>query len=197
MIDDVAKAHLLDDLRWTRASLLGKLDGLSEYDVRRPLTDTGTNLLGLVKHLAVAEARYLGEVFGRPFPDPIPRWDDAAGNRAPLWVTEDESRDDVVERYRRACAHADATVAALPVDAPGRVPWWPQPDVTLFDVMVHVLTETARHAGHADILREGLDGAVGMADGPVAPVDDAARAAREEHRARVESAARAAAARAR
>ncbi|NKY41382.1 DinB family protein, partial [Cellulomonas septica] len=172
MIDDFAKAYLLDDLRWTRASLLGKLDGLSEYDVRRPLTDTGTNLLGLVKHLAVAEARYLGEIFARPFPEPIPRWDDAAGNRAHLWATQDESRDDVVARYRRACAHADATVAALPVDAPGHVPWWPQPDVMLFNVMVHVLTETARHAGHADILREGLDGAVGMADGPVAPVDD-------------------------
>ncbi|WP_273652543.1 DinB family protein [Cellulomonas fimi] len=195
MIDDHAKTSLLDDLRWTRASLLGKLDGLSEYDVRRPLTETGTNLLGLVKHLAVTEARYLGEIFGRPFSEPIPRWDDSAGNRAHLWVTADESRADVVERYRRACAHADATVEALPVDAPGHVPWWPRPDVLLFDVLVHVLTETARHAGHADIMRESLDGATGMAAGPVPTVDEAARAARAEHRATVEAAARAAAAR--
>jgi uncharacterized damage-inducible protein DinB len=194
MIDDFAKAYLLDDLRWTRESLLWKLDGLSEYDVRRPLTATGTNLLGLVKHLTLAEARYLGEIFGRPFAEPIPRWDDSAANRAHLWVTEHESRAEIVDRYARACRHADATVEALPVDTPGHVPWWPQPDVKLFNVMVHVLTETARHAGHADILREGLDGAVGVIPGPLTPLDEETRTAREAHRAQVEAAARAAAA---
>src|SRR3954469_2598915 len=112
MIDDFAKAYLLDDLRWTRESLLSKLDGLSEYDVRRPLTATGTNLLGLVKHLALAEARYFGGVFRRPFPDPIPRWDDAAANRAHLWVTEHETRGEVVAHYRRTWEHADATIDA-------------------------------------------------------------------------------------
>jgi len=192
MIDDFAKEYLHDDLRWTRESLLWKLDGLSEYDVRRPLTDTGTNLLGLVKHLAVAEARYFGEIFGRPFPEPIPRWDDRPANRDHLWVTEHESRADVVGRYERACRHADATIDALPVDTPGHVPWWPRPDVKLFNVMVHVLTETARHAGHADILREGLDGAVGEGPGPASLPDDEVRTAREEHRARIEAAARAA-----
>lgn len=190
MIDDLAKAYLLDDLRWARRALLSKLDGLSEYDVRRPLTRTGTNLLGLVKHLTVTEARYLGEVVGRPYPEPLPRWDDPAhANRDDLWVTEHESRADVVAGYERACRHADATVEALPVDAPGRVPWWPRPDVLLFHVLVHVLTETSRHAGHADILREQLDGATGVSPEATSDRDDADWAA---HRARIEAAARAA-----
>ena len=65
MIDDAAKANLYNYLRHEREAVLAKLDGLSEYDVRRPLTVTGTNLLGMVKHLATWEARYLGEVFDR------------------------------------------------------------------------------------------------------------------------------------
>jgi Protein of unknown function (DUF664) len=72
MIDEVAKAHLHDHLRWVREVLVWKLDGLSEYDIRRPFTTTGTNLLGLVKHSAITNARYFGEVFDRPFPEPIP-----------------------------------------------------------------------------------------------------------------------------
>ena len=75
MDDSAAKTNLHSYLRHERAAVLAKLDGLSEYDVRRPMTTTGTNLLGLVKHLATWEARYLGEVFGRPFPEPLPRWD--------------------------------------------------------------------------------------------------------------------------
>ncbi len=118
MIDDFAKAYLHDDLRWTRTSLLGTLDDLSEYDVRRPLTVTGTNLLGLVKHLALTEARYFGEIFDRPFPDPIPHWDDRAAHRAHMWATEHESRAEILDRYASACRFADATIDALPVDAP-------------------------------------------------------------------------------
>lgn len=73
MNEDAAKANLHSYLKHEREAFLAKLDGLSEYDIRRPLTVTGTNLLGLVKHLATWEARYLGEVFGRPFPEPLPR----------------------------------------------------------------------------------------------------------------------------
>ncbi|SDG67736.1 Protein of unknown function [Lentzea fradiae] len=109
MIDDFAKRYLHDDLCEVRESVLWKLDGLGEADVRRALVPSGTSLLGLVKHLA----------------------------------------------------HSDATISALAVDAPGHVPWWPRPDVMLFNVLVRVLTETCRHAGHADILREQLDGATG------------------------------------
>ncbi|ATY16062.1 DinB family protein [Amycolatopsis sp. AA4] len=162
MIDDFAKEYLHSDLKEVRQVMLRKLDGLSEYAVRRPLTSTGTNLLGLVKHLAVAEARYFGEVFGRPFPEPVPRWDDLEQRGRDLWATEHESREEIISRYQRACAHSDATITALAIDSPGHVPWWPRPDVLLFNVLVHLLTETNRHAGHADILREQLDGAVEM-----------------------------------
>lgn len=187
MIDDYAKAYLHDDLRWVRRAVLSRVEGLSEYDVRRPLTRTGTNLLGLVKHLTLSEARYLGDIFGRPYPEPIPRFDDPTyANRDSLWVTERESRADILDGYRRACAHADTTIESLPIDAPGLVPWWPRPEVKLLNVMVHVLTETNRHAGHADILREQLDEAAGAHPTP----SDADWAA---HRARIDAAARAAA----
>lgn len=164
MSTDTAKAHLHDHLRWVREALVWKLDGLSDYDVRRPLTSTGTNLLGLVKHNAIWDSRYFGEVFERPFPEHLPRWDDPATRGTDLWATEHESRTDIVALYRRVWNHTDTTIAALDLDAMGRVPWW-QEDVPLFNVMVHCLSDTTRHAGHADILREGLDGAVGMNPG--------------------------------
>jgi hypothetical protein len=188
VIDEFAKDYLHDELRFTRQALVWKLDGLSEYDIRRPLTATGTNLLGLVKHMATWEARYLGEIFGRPFPEPLPRWQDSDGSD--LWVTQDETREQIVGFYRRAGDHADATIKELPIDAPGHVPWWPRPDVKLFNIMVHVLGDTTRHAGHADILREQLDGRTGVADGYEEQIDVAAR---EAHRARIERAATAAA----
>lgn len=161
MIDEFAKEHLHDHLRWVREALVWKLDGLREYDIRRPMTSTGTNLLGLVKHLAVWESRYFGEVFGRPFPEPLPRWDDEAANDAAFWATEHETRDEITGLYRRVWKHTDATISALAIDAPGYVPWW-RGHVKLFNIMVHILSDTTRHAGHADILREQLDGAVGV-----------------------------------
>lgn len=159
-----AKDVLLRYLRVGRESLLWKLDGLSPYDARRPLVPTGTNLLGLVKHTASVEAGYLGAVFGRPFPDePFPWFADDAERNADLWATEDESRADIVALYHRVAAHTEETVAALPLDAPGRVPWWGERgDVTLHLILVHVATETHRHAGQADILRELLDGRTGL-----------------------------------
>jgi hypothetical protein len=180
MIDEFAKDYLHSDLRDARTTMLWKLEGLGEYDIRRPLTPTGTNLLGLVKHLTITEAWYFGEVFGRPFPEPLPwRNDDPDDVKltalvehklelADMWATEHESRAEAFDRYRRMCGHADATIAALDIDAPGHVAWWPRPEVKLFNILVHVLTETNRHAGHADILREQLDGAVGAADGSAA-----------------------------
>jgi hypothetical protein len=189
MIDEFAKDYLHGDLRWIREALVWKLDGLSEYDIRRPLTVTGTNLLGLVKHSATWEARYFGQVFGRPFPEPLPRWDDKAARGADLWVTE--AREQIIGFYRRAWEHADATIGTLAVDAPGHVPWWPRPDVKLFNILVHILADTSRHAGHADILREQLDGAVGTSAQGTSPAEyDAAYWA--EHRAKIEQAARAA-----
>jgi Protein of unknown function (DUF664) len=191
MIGEFAKEYLHDDLRQIREALVWKLDGLCEYDIRRPLTFTGTNLLGLVKHSATWEARYFGEVFGRPFPEPLPRWDDEAANGTDLWVTQDETREQIIGFYRRAWEHADATIGALAIDAPGHVPWWPRPDVKLFNILVHILTETSRHAGHADILREQLDSAVGT-DAQSAAWQEYDAAYWENHRAKIERAARAA-----
>lgn len=187
MDEESAKAVLHQALQHARDALVWKLDGLGEYDVRRPLTVTGTNLLGLVKHAATWEARYLGDVFGRPFPEPLERWEDSDGSD--LWVTADESREQVVDLFRRARAHADATVDELALDAEGQVPWWSRPDVTLFAVLVHLLGETTRHAGHADVVREQLDGRTGVSASWHVPIDTAAR---EAHRARIERAARAA-----
>ncbi|WP_031487799.1 DinB family protein [Streptomyces bicolor] len=190
MIDKFAKDNLHGRLRRDRNTLLWKLDGLSEYDARRPLTATGTNLLGLVKHVATVEARYFGEVFDRPSPEPLCRWQDSDGSD--LWATEDETRDQIIGFYRRTWEHSDATINELPLDAPGHVPWWaePYPNTNLFAVMLHVLTETIRHAGHADILREGLDGRTGVRAEYEQPIDEEARAA---YCTKIEQAARSAA----
>jgi uncharacterized damage-inducible protein DinB len=159
-----AKADLARYLQVARESLVWKLDGVSEYDARRPLVPTGTNLLGLVKHVASVEAGYLGDTFGRPFPEPLPWLDEGAEPNADMWATADESRDDVVGLYHRVWAHSDATVGALDLQAVGHVPWWPGEDaeVTLRHILVHMIAETNRHAGHADIVRELVDGAAGL-----------------------------------
>ena len=158
------KDVLLRYVRVGREALLWKLDGLSPYDARRPMTPTGTNLLGLVKHTASVEAGYLGAVFGRPFPDePFPWLTEDSPANADMWATPDEGIDDITDLYERVATHSEATVAALPLDATGRVPWWgANGDVTLQQILVHVATETHRHAGHADILRELVDGRSGM-----------------------------------
>src|SRR6188472_2377317 len=121
--------------------MVWKLDGLSDYDARRPLTPTGTNLLGLVKHLGWVEAGYLGATFGRPFPDPDPFKDPDVDPLQDLWAAADESREEIVAFYRRVWAHSDATIDALPLDAVGRVPHWPEDHATvsLHRILVHVL----------------------------------------------------------
>jgi uncharacterized damage-inducible protein DinB len=162
-VDD-DKSQLRAYLQIVRDAMLWKLDGLSEYDVRRPLVRTGTNLLGLVKHLAGVEIGYFGDTFGRAFGQPLPWWADDAETNADLWATADETRGDIVDLYRRAWAHADRTIDELPLSAVGHVPWWPEDrrEVTLHRVLVHVIAETNRHAGHADIVRELIDGAAGL-----------------------------------
>jgi len=157
------KADLHYYLRAARQGLLWKLDGLSEYDIRRPLTPTGTNLLGLVKHLATVEFGYFGDCFGRPAEEPMPWGEEDAEPNADMWATADESREQIVALYRRAWAHADETIDALAVDAVGQVPWWGDHGrVTLHLLLIHMIAETNRHGGHADIVRELIDGAAGL-----------------------------------
>ena len=193
MTESDLKADLRRYLQDAREALLWKLDGLSEYDVRRPLVPTGTNLLGLVKHVTGVEMGYLGDTFGRPCPDQLP-FDESDPN-SDMFADPSESREFITGLYRLAWAHSDATVDALPLDAVGYVPWWPadRNEVTLHHVLVRVATETARHAGHADIVRELIDGATGWipAQSNLPPADQAEWQA---HHDRVERAAREAAA---
>ncbi|MFF1276345.1 DinB family protein [Streptomyces marokkonensis] len=186
-----AESDLHRCLQQARDALLWKLEGLSEYDVRRPMTPTGTNLLGLVKHVAGVELGYLGDAFGRPSGEPLPWLADAAESNADMWATADESRAFVVDLYRRAWAHADATLDALPLDTTGRVPWWPdgRDELTLHHAVVRVIADTQRHAGHADILRELIDGTAGLS-GAGSSLPSADPAWWEAYRERLEHAAR-------
>jgi hypothetical protein len=158
------KANLQHYLQVARDALLWKLEGLSEYDIRRPMVPTGTNLLGLVKHVAGTESGYLGEVFGRPFPEPLPWISAEAEPNEDMWATADESHEQIVDLYRRVWAHSDATLAALGLDAKGEVPWWPpdRREVTLHQIALHMIAEAHRHAGHADLVRELVDGTAGL-----------------------------------
>jgi hypothetical protein len=155
------KDALLAKLQEARAALMGSLDGLDEYDVRRPMTASGTNLLGLVKHMIGNEHVYLGESFGRPAPDVLP-WvaDESIWQNADMWATADESREYLLGLYERACAQSDAVVAELDLDTPGSVPHWPEERraTTLGFLLVRMVEETGHHAGHADICRELIDG---------------------------------------
>jgi hypothetical protein len=193
MTESDRKADLHRYLQDAREALLWKLDGLSEYDIRRPLVPTGTNLLGLVKHVTAVEMGYFGDTFGRPCADPMP-WDES-DPMSDMFAFPSESREFITGLYRRTWAHSDATVDALPLDAVGHVPWWPadRNEVTLHHILVRVATETARHAGHADIVRELIDGAAGWtaAQSNLPPGDPPWWQA---HRDRVERAAREAAA---
>jgi len=184
------KADLQCYLQEAREALVWKLDGLCEYDIRRPLVPTGTNLLGLVKHVASVELGYFGEVFGRPSGEPLPWMAEGAEVNADIWATPGESREEIVALYWRAWAHSDATISALALDAIGSVPWWQADhrEVTLHQILVHMIAETHRHAGQADIVRELIDGAVGLSsEGDNLPPGD--RTWWESYRARLERAA--------
>jgi hypothetical protein len=159
------KEELHSYLRGARETLVWKLDGLSEYDIRRPLTPTGTNLLGLVKHSTCTHLGYLGEVFGRPSHALGARFSGDAGPSAEFWATPDQSREDIVNGYRDAWEFSDTTIRELTLDAVGHVWWWGDAPVTLHHILVHVTADTQRHAGHADIVRELIDGSVGMLKG--------------------------------
>ncbi|HET7388761.1 MAG TPA: DinB family protein [Nocardioidaceae bacterium] len=154
-------SDLLHYLQQSRDAVLRGLDGIDEYDARRPLTPSGSNILGLVKHLAGIETTYLGECVGRPSPVRLPWVDDGSiWDGADMWATADQSRDDIVELYRRAWAHSDMSVNEMPLTAPAHVSWWPAERrvTTVGHLVVRVVAETAQHAGHVDILRESIDG---------------------------------------
>lgn len=163
------KAALHRYLQDARDALVWKLEGLGERDVRLPRTPTGTNLLGIVRHVANVEIGYFGPTFGREWPEPdhplvVADEDYDADPQADWWVPAEVSTAEVVELYRSVWAFSDAAIADLPLDATGAVPWWPEArrEVSLQRIVVHVISDTTRHAGHADILRELIDGAAGL-----------------------------------
>ncbi|HEY8471752.1 MAG TPA: DinB family protein [Natronosporangium sp.] len=164
------KAVLKRYLQEQRDALVWKIDGLDERAARWPRTPTGTSLLGILKHCVNLEVGYFGRTFGRQWPTPEELVPDSAFDddpQADWYATEHETRDGLVDLYRRVWTFADETIDSLPLDAPGRVPWWPgeRGEVTLHRVLVHVATELARHAGHADILRELTDELAGLIPG--------------------------------
>ncbi|MFI7430135.1 DinB family protein [Micromonospora sp. NPDC049836] len=162
-----AKTALHHYLQGIREDLIWKLDGLSEREARMPRTATGTNLLGILKHCLNVEVGYFGPTFGRDFPTPeelvpMSAYDDDP--QADWYAGADETKDGLIDLYRRVATFADHTIEQLPLDAPGQVPWWRpgRQDVTLHRIIMHVTCDLARHAGHADILREQHDAAVGL-----------------------------------
>ncbi|HET8602298.1 MAG TPA: DinB family protein [Marmoricola sp.] len=164
------KTALHHYLQSEREALLWKLAGLDERALRMPRTPTGTNLVGIVKHMANVEIGYFGDTFGREWPSPEERISEeafAAEPQADWYATESETCAGIVDLYRRVWRFADETVEQLPLEAPGRVPWWPEErsHVTLGRILVHVLDDLARHVGQADILRELVDGAAGVRPG--------------------------------
>jgi uncharacterized damage-inducible protein DinB len=142
-----------------RDVILWKLEGLGDEQLRRPMTPTGTSLLGLVKHLASVEYGWFCGTFGRPS-DEVP--DDPDDPEADMRAAPDETIGDIVAYYGRARAAADAVIEELDVEAEGTA--WFGDTVSMRWVLIHMIEETARHAGHMDILRELIDGRTGDFD---------------------------------
>lgn len=171
MTDD--KAALIDSLHALNQAVLVKLDGVGEYDLRRPMTPTGTNLLGLVKHLASVQAGYFGDVFGQPWPETLTWMGPDAEPNADMFAESDESLEWVRDFYVRSWEHAATTFDLVGPEDTGTVSWWPpeRRHPTLNTVLLHMIVETARHAGHMDILREAVDGQAGRFEGDPSVLD--------------------------
>lgn len=155
---------LLRYLRDLREAFFWKVDGLDDYDLRRPLTPTGTNLLGLIKHLASVELGYFSEPLGREQPIPTPWIGPDVTFNEDMYATAEQPAQEILDLYRAAGENTEAVIAELGLDAPATVPWWSEANrsTSLRRLAVHIIAETARHLGHVDILREQIDGKAGM-----------------------------------
>lgn len=154
------KESLWASLDRHRDAVLWKLTGLSDEQLRRRVTPSGTSLLGLVRHLAVVEYGWFSDTFGgatEPFPF------DPAVEDADFRIEPHTTMADVLAYYDRARASADAVIGTHPIDAVAESSIGIR--VSLRWVLIHLIEETARHAGHADIVRELLDGTTGAYPG--------------------------------
>ncbi|KUN56446.1 hypothetical protein AQJ43_02215 [Streptomyces avermitilis] len=138
-----------------RDAVLWKLAGLDDEQGRRVMTPSGTSLLGLVKHLASVEYGWFCRTFGR---EVEPLWFDPFSEED-MRAGPDETTDGIIEFYGRARTAADRAIAELSLDDLGTS--WNGTRVSLRWVLIRMVEETARHAGHMDILRELIDGATG------------------------------------
>ncbi len=149
------KETLLAFLDNNRAIMVWKLEGLSEADARRPMVESGTSMLGLVKHLAWVERSWFQSTFaGEEMDFPWSKEDPDADFR----VEDDETIATIIALYESAVADCNTVIDAAVLDdlaARGR------DNPSLRWIMGHMVEETARHAGHADILRELIDGTTG------------------------------------
>ena len=144
-----------------RDVVLWKLEGLDDEQLRRPMTPSGTTMLGLVKHLAAVEYGWFCQTFGRPTEPKVEALEESEKTDPDSdWrVDPDESTADILAFYGRARAAADRAVEETGLDTTGTS--WSGRTVSMRWVLVHMLEEVARHAGHLDILRELIDGAAG------------------------------------
>jgi hypothetical protein len=150
------KESLQASLDRHRDVVLWKLDGLDDEQVRRVMTPSGTTLLGLTKHLAAMEYAWFCETFGYET-EPLPLDDDDP--EKDLRVEAGETAAGIVAFYGRARAAADRVIGELGLEATGTA--WFGEAVSLRWVLIHLIEETARHAGHMDVVRERVDGATG------------------------------------
>ena len=147
-------------LDYHRATLLMKIDGVSDEDLRRPMVPSGTNLLGMVKHLAWVERGWFQECFAGD-EIPTPPWTDEDPD-ADFRIEPHESTQQIIDMYREACERSRAiTEDATSLDQPAKNPSPRRRGIKLRWILMHMIEETARHNGHADILREMIDGSTG------------------------------------
>ncbi len=144
-----------------RDAILWKLEGLDDEALRREMTPSGSNLLGIVKHLAWVEYGWFCDTFGRDHEELA---DDVeylltVDENADMRAVPNETTADILSLYARARVAADQVIQELDVDVIGTA-WFGDP-VSMRWVLIHMIEETARHAGHVDILRELIDGMTG------------------------------------
>ena len=167
------RADLLDTLRTHRHFLRFTVQGLTDEQARRRTTASTLTLGGLIKHVAATEAQWVDFIERGPMAMAAVEGEfDPNSELGQQWAAaftlgEDETLEDVLAEYARVAARTDQLVASLPdLDASQPLPpapWFEKGAVrSARRVFLHIVAETAQHAGHADIIRESLDGAKTM-----------------------------------